>query len=60
MKVSTIDLILPRHIMAGFTIADKQIVEGGTHSGRLARVDVADDDDVKVSLLLLTHFDGCE
>lgn len=40
-------------------MADKLIVEESTHSGRLARVDVADDDDVKVSLVLLTHFDGC-
>jgi hypothetical protein len=45
--------------MAGLMTADKQVIEGNTHSGRLARVDVADDDDVKVSLLLLTHFDGC-
>jgi hypothetical protein len=40
-------------------MADKLIGKGSTHSGRLARVDVADDDDVKVSLFLLTHFDGC-
>lgn len=39
--------------------ADKRLADGCTYSGRLARVDVADDDDVKVSLLLLTHFDGC-
>lgn len=50
----------PARSWSGLTMADKLIVEESTHSGRLARVDVADDDDVKVSLVLLTHFDGCE
>lgn len=33
---------------------------GKTYSGGLAGIDVADNDDVDVSLLLLTHFGGCE
>jgi hypothetical protein len=31
-----------------------------TSGSRLAGIDVADNDDVDVSLVLLTHFGGCE
>jgi hypothetical protein len=46
-------------LLDGSLVDTTALVDQVTGSGRLARVDVADDDDVKVSLLLLTHFDGC-
>jgi hypothetical protein len=47
-------------LLNGTLVDTTALVDQVTSGGRLARVDVADDDQVDVSLLLLAHFDGLE